>query len=152
MTAVKKPDPLKVLRQKVQVLRRQVAALADDDVWRPFLANHAGGKTSTREMTERQLIAVVKALHAAGAPKQPAARPAAAKPFPYADCAQTRMLRAIWAKLGLHQAIDNPAEEALADLIAKLTGQQLGRLTNTAVDKVKRVLKAMGERKGVEIA
>ena len=150
MTTVKKPDPLKAIRQKVQVLRRQVAALADDDVWRPFLANQSGGKMSTREMSEKQLIAVINALHAAGAPKRPA-RPAPSRPFPYGDCAQTRMLRAIWAKLGRHKAIDNPAEEALASLIAGQTGQHMGRLTNPAVDKVKRVLKAMAERKGVEI-
>ena len=93
----KATDPLKALRVKVQTLRRQVPAFADDDdAWRVFLGIHAGGERSTRAMNERQLRAVVEALHRAGAP-----RAVGGKPRYVTDGPQMAKIRALWASAAL---------------------------------------------------
>ncbi len=139
-----KPDPLKQLRQKVQVLRRQVPTLTEDEVWRDFLAVQTGGQTSTRAMGERQLEAVVKALHKAGAPRlSPRSR--------YSSASQHAKCRAIWIALFAAGAVANRADSALDAFIRRQTGQDLGALDARGWGVVIEALKAWAKRKGVEL-
>ena len=144
--ATAKPtDPLRAIRQKVQVLRRQVSTLAhDDDVWRDFLALQAGGERSTRAMTERQLEAVVKALFAAGAPRPVRSR--------YAAAPQHAKARAIWIALFEAGVVSNRSDKALDAFIERQTGQEIGSLSAKGWYAVIEALKQWAARKGVELA
>ncbi|NYZ12869.1 regulatory protein GemA [Azospirillum sp. RWY-5-1] len=127
-SGAKKPaDPLAKLRAKVQTLRRQVPTLADDAVWRPFLALHAGGIDSTRAMSEPQLKAVVRALHDAGAPKRPGR--AGGKRQRYADSPQYSKARVLWIALADAGKVRDRSDAALAAFVARQTRQDIGRLT-----------------------
>lgn len=126
--ALLKPhDPLKQLRAKVQTLRRQVPALADDAVWRPFLVQHAGGIDSTRAMSETQLHAVVRALYAAGAPKRPGK--SGAKRARYTACPQLDKARALWIALADAEEVRDRSDTALAKFIRRQTRVDIGLLT-----------------------
>jgi phage gp16-like protein len=131
---------LKPLIAKVQTLRRQVPALADDTVWREFLANHASGQRSTRAMTERQLTAVVDALHRAGAPR--------VHGTPRHGGGQMGKIRALWIELAKAGAVRTGSEEALAAFVKRQTGQDLGTLPPAAARAVIEALKAWAERAG----
>ncbi len=137
-------DPLKPLRQKVQVLRRQVPTLAEDEVWRDFLAVRADGQTSTRAMNERQLEAVVRALHAAGAPK-------AGRGSRFAGAPQHAKCRAIWITLFEAGVVANRSDTALDVFIRRQSGQDIGTLNAAAWGVVIEALKGWAARKGVEL-
>lgn len=138
------PDTLKPLIAKVQTLRRQVAGLADDDVWRDWLANAVGGVTSTRAMTEAQLGAVVAALHKAGAPRTP---PRAGRAR-YADTAQMAMVRGLWIELANLGAVHDRSEAALAAFVRRQTRQDVGRLSPQSAARVIEALKGWRDRIG----
>jgi len=146
-SVAKAADPLAAIRQKVQILRRQVSSL-NDDTWRAFLANHAGGQTSTRAMDRRQLEAVVNALHAAGAPKLP---PKSAGKRRLADTAQMSMIRALWLQLHELGAVDSTTEAAIAAFVRRMVGQEMGVLApakaNTVIEGLKAWLKRAERQK-----
>ncbi|MGQ9370551.1 regulatory protein GemA [Azospirillum sp. A39] len=139
----KTSDPLAPLRAKVQVLRRLVPALADDDTWRAFLSVHAGGQTSTRAMAEAQLRSVVRGLHDAGAPR---AAPGAGRRQRYADSAQLRMIRGLWIDLHRRGAVRDASEKALARFVQHQTRQDMGALAPAAANRVIEALKAWRDR------
>ncbi|SMH62859.1 regulatory protein GemA [Azospirillum agricola] len=136
-------DALKPLRTKVQVLRRQVPDLADDDVWRPWLAHVTGGTTSTRSMTETQLRAVVDALHGAGAPRK---APAAIGRRRYTDTAQMAMIRGLWLELADLGAVRDRSEAALAAFVKRQTRQDVGWLSPQVAVRVVEALKSWRTR------
>lgn len=129
---------------KVQTLRRQVPALADDDAWRDFLAANADGERSTRAMSVKQLEAIVEALHRAGAPRRP---PKAGKPR-YTG-SQMGKARALWIELANADVVANRSEAALNAFVSRQTGQELGFLSPHEARKVIEALKAIGRRHGV---
>lgn len=134
-------DALKPLRAKVQTLRRQVPALAEDDVWRDWLANIAGA-TSTRAMTEAQLRDVVTGLHRAGAPRVPPKAGGAR----YTDTAQMAMIRGLWSELADLGAIRDRGELALAAFVRRQTRQDIGRLSPQSAASVIEALKSWRAR------
>lgn len=137
------PDALKPLRTKVQTLRRQVPALAEDDAWRDFLTVNAAGIASTRAMTKAQLGAVVTALHKAGAPRKP---PAWAGRPRHADTAPMAMIRGLWIELSDLGAVKDRSEAALAAFVTRQTRQDIGRLSPTAASSVIEALKSWRDR------
>lgn len=137
-SVTKASDALAAIRQKVQILRRQVPDLNDEDTWRAFLANHADGETSTRAMRLGQLEAVVKALHAAGAPKQP---PKSAGRRRLVDSAQMDMIRALWLQLADLGAVEHRTEAAIAAFVRRQTGQDMGVLAPAQANRVIEALK-----------
>lgn len=151
-TAPVKNDPLQPLRVKVQTLRRQVPAMADEDTWRAFLGLAADGVTSTRAMTERQLKAVVDGLHKAGAPRT-AARTGRAGAAPaksrYAASPQLGKIRALWITLADAGVVRDRSDAALEAFVRNRTGQEVGRLDAAAAGRAIEALKAMARRKGV---
>ncbi|MFL7904700.1 regulatory protein GemA [Azospirillum argentinense] len=158
MTAtVKKPaasDTLAPLRAKVQTLRRQVPTMADEDTWRAFLGLTTGGVTSTRTMAERQLKAVVEALHKAGAPRAStrSSRPGKATGKPrYAATPQFAKLRALWITLADAGVIRDRSDAALEAFIRNRTGQDMGQLDVAGAARAIEALKAMARRKGVAL-
>jgi len=140
------PDPLAPLRRKVQTLRRQVPAMADDEVWRAMLALTTGGITSTRVMTERQLRAVVEALHKAGAPRTAPARAKAPARPRYTDTAQLRMIRGLWIDAHKAGAVRDPSEPALTAFVRRVTRQDIGVLSPRDANGVIEAIKAMVAR------
>lgn len=156
MTTVKNvasSDTLAPLRTKVQTLRRQVPAMADEDTWRAFLGLTTNGATSTRAMTERQLRAVVEGLHKAGAPRVPSTRAArlgkaAAKPR-YAATAQLGKIKALWITLADAGVVRDRSDAALETFIRNRTGQDVGQLDATGGTRAIEALKSMARRKGV---
>ncbi|NYZ17047.1 regulatory protein GemA [Azospirillum sp. RWY-5-1] len=155
MTARVKPsgakaaNPLAPLIAKVQTLRRQVPTLADDAVWRPFLARHAGGITSTRAMSETQLHAVVRALYAAGAPKRPGS--SGGKRQPYADSPQLAKARALWIALADAGKVRDRSDTALAAFIRRQTRQDIGMLSPERWAQVIEALKGWADRVGAAV-
>lgn len=143
----KPTDPLKQLRQKVQVLRRQIPDLADDEgVWRDWLALHCGGERSTRAMNERKLREAVQHLHRLGARKSP-------PKSRYSDAPQHSKARAIWVALADAGVVKDRTGKALDAYIRRQCAQQdLGRVDNAGWTAVIQGLTAWAERKGVELS
>lgn len=142
------PDPLAPLRQKVQVLRRQVPTMADDDTWRAALVLVTGA-ASTRAMTERQLRDVAEYLHKAGAPRTaPARAKAPAKPR-YTDTAQLSKIRALWVALALAGKLTDPSDQAMEAFVRRQTRQDIGLLSPRDANGVIEALKAWCRRVGV---
>ncbi len=136
-------DALKPLIAKVQTLRRQLPALAEDDAWRDFLAVNAAGIESTRAMTEAQLRAVVTALHKAGAPRKPSATAGRRR---YTDTAQMAMIRGLWLELANLGAVEQRSETALAAFVRRQTRQDIGQLSPQAAAGVIEALKSWRAR------
>lgn len=143
-------DPLAPLRQKVQVLRRQVRAMADDETWRAFLGLTTGGATSTRAMSERQLLGVVEALHKAGAPRTAPARAKAPARPRYVNTAQVGKVRALWITAHQAGAVRDPSEPALAAFVRRVTGQDIGMLSPRNANRAIEAIKAMIARAAAE--
>lgn len=135
-------DAAKKRIKAVQVCRRQVAGLDEDEAWRAFLARAAGGQTSLRAMGYRDLGKVLDALHAAGAPR----RDGGASRTRYADDLQMRMIRGLWIEAAEAGVVKNRAEEALAAFIRRQTGQDLGALSAGKARAVIEALKGMLKR------
>lgn len=142
---------MSALLRKVQTLRRRAPGLADDDTWRGLLARVTGGVTSTRAMTDRQLQAVVEALHRAGAPRLAGAAGGRERSR-YRPCAQMGKARALWIALADAGVIKDRREAALGGFVRRQTGQDIGIIDATAANKVVEALKAMARRHGVNVA
>lgn len=140
-------NPLAPLRQKVQVLRRQVPRMADDETWRAFLGLTTG-VTSTRAMSEAQLRAAVEALHKAGAPRTAPARAKALARPRYADTAQIGKIRALWITAHQAGAVRDPSEPALVAFMRRVTRQDIGVLSPRDANGVIEAIKAMIARTG----
>ena len=139
-------NDLKDLIKKVQTLRRQVATLAGDDaIWRDFLAIHANGEASIRVMTSRQLEAVIRALHAAGAPKT-RAKAAGDTRFPYVLDGPMSKARALWIEGAKAGKIRNRTDAALAEFIRRVTGIEMGKVPYTMMMPVIEAIKEIGTR------
>lgn len=139
----------KKLVTKAQTLRRQVAGLGEDDVWREFLGRHADGETSTRAMSERQLVAVIEALHRAGAPRM--AAKANGRPR-YAASPQVAKIRALWIALADAGVIRDRSERAMSAFVRRQTKQDIGALSPAAANTVIEGLKAMAARARAGVA
>lgn len=146
---LKAANPLAPLIAKVQTLRRQVPDLADDAVWRPFLAQHAGGIESTRAMSEPQLRAVVRALHKAGAPKRPGN--SGGKRARYTACPQLDKARALWVALADAGEVRDRSDTALAKFIRRQTRVDIGMLTPEQWLPVIEALKGWARRAGAAV-
>lgn len=114
--SVKDPAVAAAIKQ-IQIRRRQVAGLADDDAWRDFLAAATDGERSLRAMDASRLAKVADALTKAGAPLGPG-RSAALLP----SDAQSRKLRALWITMGKAGVVKDRREKALCAWCARQLG------------------------------
>ena len=92
----------------------------DDDTYRGFLRQQTG-KESSRTMTDRQLLQVVQAFKDRGWKPQRKKQPARAGNRPLAAGAQAAKIRALWLNLYHLGEVTNPAEDALAAYVARMT-------------------------------
>ncbi|MFM2042097.1 MAG: hypothetical protein RLY86_673 [Pseudomonadota bacterium] len=140
--------------KRVQATRRQLPALADEATWRAFLGLHAGGETSTRAMTEAQLILVHKAMIAAGAPDTSATARAGAARVPRDD-RQARKLQAMWITMAQAGVVRDRRDKALLAWCAGELGMpELASLRwVSTVEKSMLIdrLKAYARREGVDV-
>jgi hypothetical protein len=115
------PSPTKTptarLVQAVNINRKAVPSLADDDVWRAFLTVNGGGD-STRAMSVDQLRSVLRALERAGAPsaaKRTGGTTGGVK------VTQDVLIRSLWCQLWEAGGIDSASERALEAWAKRLT-------------------------------
>jgi hypothetical protein len=141
MTADTKKDMIKTC----QAMRGKMAHLKDEDAWREFTAATTG-EPSLRAMTIAQLDRLRARLRELKPDDRPRLPDAKGHGLPYADNQQLKMLRAIWLRGGREGWIDNNKDAALSEFIFKASGQKLGVLTNSAVDKVKSALRRIETR------
>jgi hypothetical protein len=129
----------------IQTCRRQVAGLADDDVWRDFLERTAGSR-SLRAMKGPQLGRVMDALHAAGAPRRAAGKSGL-------DPARVRMIRGLWIELSrVDGGVRDRSEAALRHFVKRLTRvDRLEWLSVEQAQKVTEALKDWSARCGIEV-
>jgi Mu-like prophage protein gp16 len=101
----------------IHVARRELGM--DEDSYRQMLANmpETRGKTSTADLTEGQLEAVVKTLKSKGFKVKP--KPKSRR---LADDRQSRLIRSLWLQLHEAGAVRDASESALASYIHKRTG------------------------------
>jgi hypothetical protein len=135
------------LQKAVHACRRKVAGLEDEAAWRGFLARAtatatAPGVDSVRDMTMQQMVLVVEALHAAGAPK---ARAKLAE-------AHLRMARGLWIELHRAGVVKHGSDAALDAFVRRTT--KVGCLAWCGPDQANKVIEALkdwSKRKGVEV-
>lgn len=141
----------KTLLRKAQTLRRQVPGLSDEETWRGLLGRVTGGVTSTRAMTDHQLLAVVEALHRAGAPRLAGAAGGRERSR-FVPSAAMGKARALWIALADAGVIKDRREAALGGFVKRQTGQDLGVIDQAGGRAVVEALKAMARRHGVDVA
>jgi hypothetical protein len=139
-----KPNPAastKLIRA-VQACRRKVMGLEDDAAWRAFLVQTTK-LDSLRAMAPRQLGLVIDALHRAGAPKAPGARPA----HRLDDRPQARMARGLWIELADAGIVQDRRDAALDRFVERVTHRSSIRFCREGeLNKVLEALKAMRDR------
>lgn len=127
--------------QAIQVSRRQVAGLADDDTWRAWLRREIG-KDSLRTMSSRELARTLDKVRKLGG--KPSAGPKASR---YADDDQHRMMRGLWIELADLGVVRDRSETALDAYIKRMSdGQDMGALLADDANKMIEGLKAMRRR------
>lgn len=134
------PESNKRVIQAIQVSRRHVAGLAEDDTWRAWLQREIG-KDSLRAMSARELARTLDKVRKQGG--RPSAGPQASR---YADDDQHRMMRGLWIELADMGVVRDRSETALDAYIRRMSGQELGALTPSAANKMIEGLKAMRRR------
>lgn len=134
------PEANKRVITAIQVSRRQVAGLADDDTWRAWLQREIG-KNSLRAMSSRELARTLDRVRKLGG--QPSAGPQASR---FADDDQHKMMRGLWIELADLGVVKDRSETALDAFIKRLTRQELGALTPADANRVIEGLKAMRSR------
>lgn len=134
------PESNKRVIQAIQVSRRQVAGLAEDDTWRAWLRREIG-KDSLRAMSARELARTLDKVRKLGG--KPSAGPQASR---YADDDQHKMMRGLWIELADLGVVRDRSETALDAYIKRMSGQELGALTPGGANKMIEGLKAMRRR------
>lgn len=127
--------------QAIQVSRRQIPGLAEDETWRAWLQREIG-KDSLRAMSSRELARTLDKVRKAGG--KPSAGPKASR---YADDDQHRMLRGLWIELADLGVVKDRSETALDAYIKRMSnGQDMGALSPDDANKAIEGLKAMRRR------
>ncbi len=134
------PEGNKRVIQAIQVSRRKVAGLADDDTWRAWLKREIG-KDSLRAMSARELARTLDKVRKLGG--TPSAGPQASR---YADDDQHKMMRGLWIELADLGVVRDRSETALDAYIKRMSGQELGALSPSGANKMIEGLKAMRRR------
>lgn len=114
----------------------------DEDTYRAVLLRVAG-KSSLREMSERQRIAVVAEFKKSGFKVK--SRPG--KSFPQATKAYIRLIHALWKSCAMKGVIDDGSRPALRAFVEKRTGvSDPDFLTYDQASPIIEALKAMEAR------
>jgi phage gp16-like protein len=125
---------------KIHVAKKQLNLIDDD--YRQILFDETG-KTSAGDMTDGELVTVLKRLEGSGF-RATAARKGA-KP---ADHPGAGKARALWISLHQLGAIDDPSEGALEAFARRQLGARLQWADQGKVYKLVEALKAMAQRAG----
>lgn len=94
--------------------RRQVASLKDDDTWRDFVELHTGQR-STKNLSNKQAMALIKALNDLGAPDVRAKGPALDGPF-------SKKIVALWIACWNLGLVSTASNKALMAFVRKQCG------------------------------
>lgn len=132
------------LIQAVQMRRRQVDGLAEDDVWRPYLFRLTGIE-SLRAMNGRQLGMVLDDLTRQQAPTPGRIK----KPNRWRSAdPQARMVLTLWLKLYDQGKVRSKHDKAIDAFVKRQTGLDSASWLNDPSDaaKVIEALKAWGRR------
>ena len=124
----------------IHACRKQVAGLAEEEVWRDYL-RQLTGRDSLRKMTGAQLGRVLDDLHSKGARKAPPKRAFKARTRKLADGDQARLIRALWLDLWNLGCIEDSSEEALASFVRRQA--KVDALEWLPADKAASVIEAL---------
>ncbi|HYH17593.1 MAG TPA: regulatory protein GemA [Azospirillum sp.] len=128
----------------IHAMKKELALA--DDCYRARVLQASNGRTdSSAELTTAERRALLDGFRALGA-GQPKGKAAGRPTSRYADTPQLGKIRALW--IDLHQAgtVKSRGVPAMDAFIAKVTGQQMGRLPIAQAAKVIEALKAMHAR------
>ncbi|MDD2870104.1 regulatory protein GemA [Neomegalonema sp.] len=102
------------LMKAIHASRRQLVGLEDEEIWRSFLEQAAGGR-SLRAMPEAGLRKVLAALRARGA---------GGGRFRPSPKAHVRKVFALWGDMRRHGILENPTRAGLRGFVARMTATQ----------------------------
>jgi phage gp16-like protein len=124
----------------IHACRKQVAGLAEEEVWRDYL-RQLTGRDSLRKMTGAQLGRVLDDLHSKGARKAPPKRAFKGRARKLADGDQAQKIRALWLALWNLGCVADSSEEALAAFVKRQA--QVDALEWLPADKAHSVIEAL---------